>query len=80
MLDRLIGENSRVETKLTQNRCHVMASPALKVILISGYHGYKNESEKIKSLGYSFLEKPFTMVDLMTAIKSALVGSAADLS
>ncbi len=45
------------------------SNPELKVILSSGYAAPKSQWNLIQEKGYRFLQKPYTMVDLLKAVK-----------
>ena len=47
-------------------------SPGLPIILTSGYADKQSEWPVIHESCYSFLQKPFTIVDLLQTLKKAL--------
>ena len=47
-------------------------NPALPVLLSSGYHGQREKWENIDSMGYHFLQKPFTATALLAAVYDIL--------
>ena len=53
------------------------ARPSLKVVLSSGYTGEKSGWDQIRQKGYGFLQKPYTMVELLGTVRSALSEGAA---
>ena len=44
-------------------------NPDLKVILSSGYTAPKSQWDHIQKKGYRFIQKPYTMVDLLKVMK-----------
>jgi two-component system cell cycle sensor histidine kinase/response regulator CckA len=47
-------------------------SPEIRILLNSGYTDDKAQWPEIRSRGYGFLRKPFTAIDLLAAVRSAL--------
>ena len=43
--------------------------PDLPVLLCSGYTGEKSQWEAIQSKGYHYLQKPYSVIDLLKTIK-----------
>ncbi|RKY90440.1 hypothetical protein DRQ15_07455 [candidate division KSB1 bacterium] len=54
-----------VEQLIAENSC-------LQVLFISGYTDEKSNWQKIRGRGYSFLEKPYSVVELLRAVKQVL--------
>ena len=50
--------------------------PGMAVLLGSGYADDRAQWRVIRQKGYCFLQKPYTLVDLLKAIHGALEGSA----
>jgi signal transduction histidine kinase len=48
--------------------------PEIKVMLSSGYTGERLQSEKIRDSGFRFLQKPYTMIQLLSLVKEVLEG------
>ncbi|MEW5802534.1 MAG: PAS domain S-box protein [bacterium] len=46
--------------------------PSLRVLLVSGYPDQKSQWSIIQEQGFRFLEKPFTLPDLLRAVKDAV--------
>ncbi|MHC1568084.1 MAG: response regulator, partial [Candidatus Syntropharchaeia archaeon] len=46
--------------------------PGLSVILSSGYTDHKSQWSLIREKGYPFLQKPYTLRDLLKAVKDAV--------
>jgi CheY-like chemotaxis protein len=50
----------------------IVLKPELKIVLTSGYPGQKSQWMDIDKKGYIFIQKPFTLISLLTSIKQAL--------
>lgn len=50
----------------------VSLKPELKILLTSGYPGQKSQWASINKKGYNFIQKPFTLISLLLAIKETL--------
>jgi signal transduction histidine kinase len=50
----------------------VAQKPGIKIIFSSGYPGEKSQYKKIREQGMRFLQKPFTMIELLSAVKEVL--------
>jgi CheY-like chemotaxis protein len=50
-------------------------SPSVKVLFTSGYTGTKSQWRQIKAKGLHFLQKPYTLVDLLQSVKRELTKS-----
>lgn len=51
------------------------SNPTLQVILTSGYVGEKSRQQFIAEKGYRFLEKPYSITELLQIIKTSIVAS-----
>jgi CheY-like chemotaxis protein len=51
----------------------IARKPGIKILLNSGYTDEKSQWPEIHARGYSFLHKPFTVVNLLRAVKAALL-------
>jgi len=54
------------------------SKPELCVLLSSGYTDHRSQWPVIREKGFEFLQKPFTMVDLLRAVKKLLEASGAE--
>lgn len=50
----------------------IVLKPELKIVLTSGYPGQKSQWMDIDKKGYIFIQKPFTLIALLTSIQQAL--------
>ncbi|MCK5158476.1 MAG: response regulator, partial [Candidatus Heimdallarchaeota archaeon] len=50
----------------------VSHKPGIKVLLISGYLDDKSQWAKIQEKGFTFIQKPYTMAELLKAIKDVI--------
>ncbi len=50
----------------------VSHKPGIKVLLSSGYLDYKSQWAKIQEKGFTFMQKPYTMAELLKAIKDVI--------
>jgi DNA-binding NtrC family response regulator len=44
----------------------------LKVLLSSGYTDHKSQWPRIQEKGYRFLQKPYTLTELLTVLREVL--------
>ncbi len=51
------------------------SKPDLRVLLTSGYTGRKSQLELIREKGFRFLQKPYTLTDLLRAIRELIEGN-----
>ncbi|HOT43487.1 MAG TPA: response regulator [Spirochaetota bacterium] len=50
-------------------------NPRLKVLLCSGYTGQRSQMDGIMERNYPFLQKPYSMNDLLPGVSAALRGN-----
>jgi DNA-binding NtrC family response regulator len=50
-------------------------NPSVKVLFTSGYSGTKSQWRQIKAKGLHFLQKPYSLVDLLQSVKRELMKS-----
>ena len=50
----------------------IAQKPEIKFMLSSGYTGERAQPEKIRDKGFRFLQKPYTMIQLLSVVKEAL--------
>jgi len=47
--------------------------PGIKVLYTSGYSGERSDWQAIKDAGYSYLQKPYLLNDLLKVVKDTLM-------
>ena len=50
----------------------IVLKPEIKFILSSGYTGERAQPEKVRDKGFRFLQKPYTMIQLLSMVKETL--------
>ncbi len=50
----------------------VAARPGLRILMTSGYSDQKSDWQTIRERGYNFLQKPYSLSDLLNAVKEIL--------
>jgi DNA-binding NtrC family response regulator len=53
----------------------LLRKPELKIILCSGYTGKKSQWFVIQQRGFRFLQKPYSMIDLIRAVKETFTSN-----
>ena len=50
----------------------IAQKPEIKFMLSSGYTEERAQPEKVRDKGFRFLQKPYTMIQLLQTVKEAL--------